>query len=792
MVKDTNKHLILVFVIFIFAFLYRFLLMTHAVYPPGADIGLHNSIVYSITNQSGSVDFLYNYYQMGGGLSLTFPGYHIFVTQIMMLAGMSDYLVHAMVVSLLSSVTVLVSYLITRAVWKESVAIIVAFLMAVSRFDIEMLFWGGYPNVVTILLIPVTFYLYLQKNRFTRGPFYVSTSLLIGSIFIAHSLSSLVFVSILFSVIFFGLIFGQKIGVTRAEMLRWLLPVVFGALIVLPYLIQVVPVFIANTSSAEINQATASTRLLPLDLILSLFAVVGFYFLLSKKYHKHYFTVPTVLLVLWILVPAVFTQSYIVGLYTDFHRFLYFVILPLIVLISLFIDFGSGFLSRRLKTYHALTSSQLNNTVKDYNDAGQVTHKRLAKFLNNFNKNLTRSRLHAVFLISLLLICFFFIPIFLFPRDGFINQIFYQVMNDPLYQSMDWIKANTPANATFVTEAYFGWWLSGFAQRSTWSAVDPQFLSLSRELPIAQVATNLLDTDYMFESSFKLSDEILNIQVREDGGYMARHNPQIFACVNWTYSPYAFFNFNSNQTKILYDVNGVPQSTTLDQLSVMDMRMENNTQHITVSITRGNEYFTCTQLTTVHQGSKFVDITTLLETTADNVSLSWIQSSIDVNASPVGTERPNTIGFLAESVKVFGQIVFNKDCPSVNSKSYYREYTGIFLDYNLEGKQHAEIQMSLTTYSVTDDPALYNDVETINDLFNKQIDLNLKPENRDNLPLPTPFNYQAELKLNNIDYIAMTRYHETELNAALKLKFVNDPLFNLVFINPEVAIFKVN
>jgi len=787
MVKDTNKRLILVFAIFIFAFLYRFLLMTRGTYPPGADIGLHNSVIHSIINQGGNVDFLYNYYQMGGGLSLTFPGYHIFVAQIMLLTGISEYLIHVLVVSFFSSVLVLVSYLITRVVWKESVAIVVAFLMAVSRFDIEMLFWGGYPNVITLLLIPITFYLYIQKNRFTKGPFYVSTSLLIGSIFLSHSLSSVVFVSILFSIIFFGLIFSQKIGTTRHEMLSWLLPVIFGALLVLPYLIQIVPAYLTNTINAEISQATASTRILPLGLILPLFAVVGLYFLFSKTYHKRYFTVPTILLVLWLLVPTVFTQGYLVGFYTDFHRFLYFIMPPLMTLIALSIEISSGFLARTIDTYRT-SSSQPISTVKE---TRQVNYKRLTKFSSKISKKLTRPNLYAGFLTGLLLFCFLTVPLFAAPYEGFKHQTFYQAMNDPLYQAMDWAKVNTPANATFITEAYYGWWFAGFAQRPTWSAVVPQFLSLSREFPIAQVATNMLDTDYLFESSFKVSDEILNIQVKEDGGYLSRHNPQILACVNWTYSPYAFFNFNSNQTKILYEVHGVPQSITLDKLPVVDMHMENDTQHVTVSITRGNEYFICTQFTTVYQGSKFVNITTTLETTAENVSLSWLQSTLDAGASPVGSEKPNTVGFIAESVKVFGQVIFNKNLPNFNVRTYAKEYTEVHLEYNLGGKQQAEVQTSLTTYSVTDAQALYNDKIAFNDFFDKQIDHNLKPENRDNLPLPTPFNYQAELKINNINYIAVTRYHEVDSKAAMKLKFANDPVFNLVFINPEVAIFEV-
>jgi hypothetical protein len=788
MVKDTNKHLILIFAIFIFAFLYRFLLMTHATFPPGADIGLHNSVIYSIINQGSNVDFLYNFYQMGGGLSLTFPGYHLFVIQIMLLTGLPEYLIHAIVVSLVSSVTVIASYLITRTVWKESVAVIVAFLVAISRFDIEMLCWGGYPNVIMLLLIPVTLYLYLQKNRFTKIPFYISTSLLIGSIFITHPLSSVVFVSILFSVIFFGLIFDKKVGTTRFEMLSWLLPVLLGALLVLPYLIQMVPTYIANTTNAEINQATASTRILPLEIVLSLFVVVGLYFLFSKKYHKHYFTIPTVLLALWIFVPAVFTQSYIVGYYTDFHRFLYFAVFPLIIFIGLLIDHGSGFFAHMIDTYRASTG-QLNSTLKE---ARQVTHKRLSSISSKINKNLTCSNIYAGFIIAFL-VCCLFTPIFASPQEGLKHQAFYQEMNDPLYQAMNWVKTNTPANATFVTEAYYGWWFAGFAQRSTWSAVDPQFLSLSREFPIAQVATNLLDTDYLFGSSFKLSDEIHNIQVREDGGYMARHNPQIFACLNWTYSPYPFFNFNSNQTKILYEVNGIPLSITLDKLPVIDMHMENDTQHTTVSITKGNEYFTCTQLTTVNSGSKLVNITTTLEVIAENVSLSWLQSTLAANALPVGTERSNSLGFLAKDVKVFGQIIFNKNLPYINSKSYTQSFTEVHLDYNLDGKKQAEIQMSLTAYSATNNQALYDNADKtlLTAFFDKQMDFNLKPENRDNLPLPTPFNYQTELKINNINYIAVTRFCEADLNAAMKLKFANDPLFNLVFINPEVAIFEI-
>src|SRR4030065_2551411 len=176
----ASRKLVLALTIFTFAFIYRLALMLSNTYPPGADIGLHNSVIYSITG-SGQTDFLSNFYHIGGGLSLTFPGYHIFTAGVMMLTGMTgamEPVAHGLLVSLFSSLIVLGAFLLTRRIWSTSAAYIVALLAVISRFDIEMTMWAGYPNVVTLLLIPLIFYLYLEKDRFSLAPFLVSTSVL--------------------------------------------------------------------------------------------------------------------------------------------------------------------------------------------------------------------------------------------------------------------------------------------------------------------------------------------------------------------------------------------------------------------------------------------------------------------------------------------------------------------------------------------------------------------------------------------------------------------------------------
>jgi hypothetical protein len=341
---------------------------------------------------------------------------------------------------------------------------------------------------------------------------------------------------------------------------------------------------------------------------------------------------------------------------------------------------------------------------------------------------------------------------------------------------MQWIKENTPENAKFVSDANYGWWFSGFAQRPTISAVDPQYLALSREFEPAQFARYLLDTDYLIDNGL--------IQVREDGGYISRHNPEILVKLNWTYFPFSFFNLQSNETWIEFEVGGNKQSVDLDQLSVKEMRLENDTEHASVTIVRGNEYFSYTQLTTVHRGLPFVDMAIKLEATAENVSLSRLHMIVQSNGNPITPDRKDTIGFFAEGVKAFGQLIFNETLPKWQNIQLTESSCRILLNYALDDRSQ-QLKILATVYSVTDDPNLYSDDVKVSDFLNSEITKNLNsapiPEDE---PFTLVFDYQAELEQYGISYIAIR-------DSDIRLKFLNDPTFNLVFINNDVAIFEV-
>ncbi|MGA2386528.1 MAG: hypothetical protein ABSG33_08345 [Candidatus Bathyarchaeia archaeon] len=756
-----EKKYVLLPLILVFAFIYRVVLMFWQGFPPGADIGLHASVINSI-NPSGHTNFLYDYYQMGGGQSLTFPGFHIFTSGVILVTGMSDYVAQAVTVAFFSSFIVLAAFLITRAVWSESAAFIVAFLVAVSRFDIEMLMWAGYPNVITLLLIPVTFYLFLRREKLSSAPFLVSTSILVGSIFLTHSLSAVVFVGITVSTVLFGLLFPKTFGTTRKNVSFWLLPLLGGALLVSPFLASAVPAYLSANSSFSavnaINQAILSTRVLPLDEVLALFACLLPLFLLSKKYKRRFLSLPSFLLIMWLFVPLVLTQGFMFGLYVDYNRFLYFLVLPVIIVFAVMIDHGAAYFSHLTDTYRALTS-QIQKTKRNAN-----------KWASRISAGLTGKRVYSLFALGFILIFLLTLPIFLTPWQGVTIQSFYQVMDNPGYQAIQWAQQNTPPGSVFVSDALYGWWLGGFAQRPTLSAVQPQYLTVNSELAPATVASNLLDTDYVIDNGY--------VQVREDGGYVGRHNPEFLADLNWTYFPFPFFQFNDSEITLLSQNAGSVQSTDITQVPVTNMQMVGaQSSSPSIVVEKANSDFSYSEILTVSQGVAFANMTIVVQSINQNVSLDWINFVMNAQGEFLQPFN-NTIAMLDPGLKEVGQLIFVKNQPLISSFNAANPCV-TQLSYNLQGKSSAEIQILVGVYQVTE-----NDVVNPASL-NKTLMDNVQNAQKPVETLPiTTFDYKEALQANSISYVANRDF-------GVNAKFACDPEFSLVFINNEVAIFKV-
>jgi hypothetical protein len=766
--SGNSKKYLLLFLILAFSFVYRVMLMLWANFPPGADIGLHNSVIHSIT-PLGNVDFLWNNYQMGGGLSLTFPGYHIFVAQVILLSGLPDFLAHTFVVALFSSLIVACAFLITRKIWSEPAAFVVAFLVAVSRFDIEMLLWGGYPNVITLMLIPLIFYMFLQSKRFSLPIFLTSASILCGTLFLTHSLSALVFDGTVLAVVVFAAVFSNRLGVTKKRLTLRLAPLLFGAIIILPFLVNAGPAYLGANSEtftggvSDIRDALLSTRILPWELLAPLAGCVILFFLYSREYKGKFLTISSLLLALWVLVSVAFTQGYLVSFYIDYNRFLYFTLLPVLILIAVVIDHAATFFSRVADTYLSVTRETWQTN----------------KFSLKLVPYLNRKNFYAVIILSSLIFAFFAVPFLMPPQQATAVQNFYQVMTNPGYEAIQWAKQNTPSNSIFVSDALYGWWFGGFAQRPTLSAVDPQYLTLSREYEPAKAAKDLLDTDYVIDNGL--------IQVREDGGYIGRHNPMFLANINWSYFPYPFFNFNNKDTKVTLNEDGNVKSFDLSQLSVLKMKLENTSDQAKLSITKGNSFFTLTQTLTVYRYVKFVNMSITLESVAADVSLINFDSVLHIRGQVINL--PETVGMFDERAKVLGQLIFVENHPENVVVITPENPSGVWLSYNLQGQSSSAIQLFASAFSVSNKPDYYQNEATkskfINGVLYENLQSYLSPNLNSDEDLEIDvFNYKKALADWDVSYIAVR-------DSEILPKFASDPAFSLLFINNDVAIFLV-
>ena len=133
---------------------------------------------------------------------------------------------------------------------------------------------------------------------------------------------------------------------------------------------------------------------------------------------------------------------------------------------------------------------------------------------------------------------------------------------------------------------------------------------------------------------------------------------------------------------------------------------------------------------------------------------------------------------LDAGLKECGQLIFVENQPEIYS--FNAENPCITeLSYNLQGKSTAEIQMLVGLYPVSN-----NDL-TNQASLNQTLTDNVQTAQKPTVALPiTTFDYQAAMREYSVSYIANRDFEENP-------KFVGDPAFNLVFINNEVAIFKV-
>jgi hypothetical protein len=80
------------------------------------------------------------------------------------------------------------------------------------------------------------------------------------------------------------------------------------------------------------------------------------------------------------------------------------------------------------------------------------------------------------------------------------DRAVYQIVDGPALQALNWLHEQTPPGARVVANESIGrvsyaWWVEGYAQRPTYSLIEPGYLSFAEEQEQSSLATRLVDEE---------------------------------------------------------------------------------------------------------------------------------------------------------------------------------------------------------------------------------------------------------------------------------------------------------
>jgi hypothetical protein len=744
MVATTrHKRTVLLLAIFSFAFLFRAALLLHNEYPPSSDIGFHGSIINLILDQGELPSW--NPYHMGGESLATPPGFHFFVSILILLSGMPLLFAQLITAALFSAFIVFPAYLISRRVWRNpNAGLVAAFFAAVSALSIEMISWGGYTNIVSLALIAVIFYLFLRDTDQPSHFHLLMGTLLFGSLILTHTFTLFIFFPILilyFVLLLIGKLRRLKEVKIRSPLRFFAVSVAVGILAVSPWILRVASFYMEVSAEGALTGGLDNRNLMLANrsvepIILTLFIALLPAVLMFKVSRKRWFDSGSLLLVAWFIVPIVMTQAYIFGIFTDYSRFMYFIDLPGIIIIS-----GGLFY---LFFY---TSLAINRFLK-------IKWNRIKKLLPVI--------VSTVFLFGFIIASLWSI----FPHEGMKRANFYTTIQRPEATALEWIQNSTPEDSVFVADHLYGWWLSGIGERTTLSAASIEFLIYSHEVEIAKSAQLLLDTDYYIDNGL--------IQVREDGPYLTRHNPE-FSIETWSGEPYALFHFQNNEITLEY----AQGNTTLSDMKITEtptlLKAENSA---VLTITLENDLFTVKKTLTVQQGVRFAELSYEIETKDAQINAFdakfTLHTTADRNITIEDQSTPMTIEAYNSFYEAAGQVIFTEADPLIELKQNTTNCAEIM--YNSQNSSvHAKMLVGVVD---VEDLSYPYEVEMVYSMLASSPLETVTSE-----PLIT-WNYIEMMKEYDVSYVVCR-------DQEVYLKFSEDPKFRIVFKGGNVTVFQV-
>ncbi len=471
-----SKEDLLAVAVFLAFFILNVRIMSGNGLLPGNDPGVHLGHIYEIL-ASGRVSFQ--------EFSLTLPLFHVLGAVLIDLAGAVDLFQIAfllkILVSFISAFGALGIYMFCRGPFGKPAALFSSIFLSLSVPLMELISWGGYTNIVALLYITFLFYLLISRHEIAVK--FLLIGLMAFTLFLLHYLSAFVF-ALMFAPIFFIEVFksrkeGKNILIPFVILICLIIAAgVWYLAILLPYIgIAVYHLFL------EMEVYTYTISFVSFDYFLKSFGVslfltaIGVPIAFILTIHAKKLSV-FALLMIWVAVPIMLSQSYLFGIYLLYPRFLYYVAVPIAIL--------SGVAVYGMTRVLSLAVQKL----------GSVRIKKPA----------TIKKLTSICLLVTVFVPLTFQFVRAYPEIGSMPS-YYSVCPLSGYNVGNWLKTYSSPDAVIVASDPPGSWIKITTQREAMEEISPIFGR-------SKIADTVLNLRYEMENFHTL------VRRQTPGGYV--------------------------------------------------------------------------------------------------------------------------------------------------------------------------------------------------------------------------------------------------------------------------------
>jgi len=354
------------------------------------------------------------------------------------------------------------------------VGLAAAWIIAFFPGQLEMLWWGAYPNLFALAIMPIALLALLQAQE--GNLWHVCLVLVLSFlVIVTHHLTSLVYLSVL-TIFCLASFVARDDKAAKANLLVLALTVAIFASIWAPNL----------SSYITRNPLLSKPGALTWGSLLSLFkdfsfllfglasAIIGSVQLLYFKRLRE-----PVLILAWLFSPLLLTQLHLLGMIIDYKRFLYMISIPWAISASV------PFLN-------------LTNCVKVLKIRGEE---------RAYEVEVQLEKAVPVLIASILLLSTPFHGLIASQRayDYYIWQTRYS--SEGRLSALNWVKQNTSENATILSDFGFGRWVEGYGERRALFPIPPDAIFIRSEFTRFQAADAILNSNHQLANRYLKLDE---------------------------------------------------------------------------------------------------------------------------------------------------------------------------------------------------------------------------------------------------------------------------------------------